>query len=276
VRRIVAYTSADAKAAISEGERLAAEVAAAGLMADGAPEFERRVNELKGQVGARFGGRRRRVGDARARSRLGDACCWCAFPSVTTRACACARAHGTLRALPSVPTPTRAGPRALDDRRRRPPPNPLAPTPPHPPTHPPTNTHTHRTHTLSLFLSPPPQPTKVDTAVIPAAAKAAIREDIAALARRVLDAQRAAAAAAKELATGEALAAADEAAGRGAHYVVKRIDVGADPKVGARWLVCLLFGVCVCCVGVRACVRLCVCVCVRVCVCMCWCACVRE
>lgn len=50
VRRIVAYTASDAKAAIAEGERLAAEVKAAGLMADGAPEFEKRVNELKGLV----------------------------------------------------------------------------------------------------------------------------------------------------------------------------------------------------------------------------------
>ncbi|KAI8469604.1 MAG: tRNA synthetases class II (A)-domain-containing protein [Monoraphidium minutum] len=123
VRRIVAYTSADARAAIAEGEALAGEVAAAGLLPDGSPEFERRVNELKGLV---------------------------------------------------------------------------------------------------------------DTAVIPAAAKASIRDAIAALARRVLDAQRAAAAAAKERATEEALAAADGAAAKGARHLVRRIDVGADPKALAE------------------------------------------
>ncbi|KIZ04229.1 alanyl-tRNA synthetase [Monoraphidium neglectum] len=123
VRRIVAFTAADAKAAILEGERLAAEVAEVGKLPDASPDFERRVNELKGLV---------------------------------------------------------------------------------------------------------------DVAVIPAAAKAAIREDVAALARRVLEAQRVAAAAAKERATEEALAAADEAAAKGARHVVRRIDVGTDPKALAQ------------------------------------------
>ncbi|GBF94304.1 alanyl-tRNA synthetase [Raphidocelis subcapitata] len=119
VRRIVAFTADDARAAIKEGDALAAAVAAAGKLPAGGAEFERRVNELKGAV---------------------------------------------------------------------------------------------------------------DTAVIPAAQKAEIRDSIAALARRLLDAQRAAASAAAERATEEALAAADAAAAAGARHVVRRVGVGADAK----------------------------------------------
>ena len=50
VRRVVAFTAADAAAAIAEGERLAAEVAAAAALPDSAPEFEKRISELKGAV----------------------------------------------------------------------------------------------------------------------------------------------------------------------------------------------------------------------------------
>ncbi|KAG2427688.1 hypothetical protein HYH02_014520, partial [Chlamydomonas schloesseri] len=70
----------------------------------------------------------------------------------------------------------------------------------------------------------------VDAAVIPAPDKAALRDELAALGRRVVEFQKAAAAANKALATAKAVAAADEAAAAGKAFVVARLDVGLDQK----------------------------------------------
>jgi len=50
VRRIVAYTAGDARAAIAEGDRLAAEVEAVGKLPESSPEFEKKVVDLKTAV----------------------------------------------------------------------------------------------------------------------------------------------------------------------------------------------------------------------------------
>ncbi|KAG2437150.1 hypothetical protein HXX76_005817, partial [Chlamydomonas incerta] len=70
----------------------------------------------------------------------------------------------------------------------------------------------------------------VDAAVIPAPDKAALRDELATLGRRIVDFQKAAAAANKALATEKAVAAADAAAAAGKAFVVARLDVGLDQK----------------------------------------------
>eukprot|EP00878_Enallax_costatus_P015464 GHUV01016198.1.p1 GENE.GHUV01016198.1~~GHUV01016198.1.p1 ORF type:complete len:245 (+),score=117.92 GHUV01016198.1:1379-2113(+) len=75
-----------------------------------------------------------------------------------------------------------------------------------------------------------PLKSAVDVAVIPAATKAEIRDRIAALIKRAMDAAKAAAAANKEAATAAAVAAADEAVAAGQGYVVLQLQVGVDPK----------------------------------------------
>lgn len=70
----------------------------------------------------------------------------------------------------------------------------------------------------------------VDAAVIPAATKAAIRDQLAILGKRVADAAKAAAAANKQRAVAEAVAAADAAVAAGRSHVVTRVDVGIDAK----------------------------------------------
>jgi hypothetical protein len=65
----------------------------------------------------------------------------------------------------------------------------------------------------------------VDTAVCPAAAKAAIRDRIAALTKRCLEAAKAAAAANKEAAAAAAMAAADAAVEAGKSVVVLQLQV---------------------------------------------------
>jgi hypothetical protein len=226
VRRIVAFTAADAKAAILEGERLAAEVAEVGKLPDASPDFERRVNELKGLVGG--------TGSAHVwaswASTFLHALKWLLKPSTTRlvlRAC--------LACLASALNPQASLRRGHMGRGTRPCVRYIRA----PATHVscPAKQAPPRRHHPPVKHAQPGQtraPRQVDVAVIPAAAKAAIREDVAALARRVLEAQRVAAAAAKERATEEALAAADEAAAKGARHVVRRIDVGTDPKVGGQ------------------------------------------
>lgn len=70
-----------------------------------------------------------------------------------------------------------------------------------------------------------PLKSAVDVAVIPAATKAQIRDRIAALIKRALEAAKAAAAANKEAATAAALTAADEAVAAGKGYVVLQLQV---------------------------------------------------
>jgi len=70
----------------------------------------------------------------------------------------------------------------------------------------------------------------VDVAVIPAVKKAEIRDQLTVLSKRVLEAAKAAAAANKEVAVAEAVAAADEAVAAGKGHIVRRVDVGLDPK----------------------------------------------
>jgi hypothetical protein len=67
----------------------------------------------------------------------------------------------------------------------------------------------------------------VDTAVCPAAAKAAIRDRIAALTKRCLEAAKAAAAANKEAAAAAAMAAADAAVEAGKAFVVLQLQVSS-------------------------------------------------
>jgi alanyl-tRNA synthetase len=71
----------------------------------------------------------------------------------------------------------------------------------------------------------------VDTAVCPAAAKAAIRDRIAALTKRCLEAAKAAAAANKEAAAAAAMAAADAAVDAGKAFVVLQLQVRSPPTV---------------------------------------------
>uniref|UniRef100_A0A383VXA1 Alanine--tRNA ligase n=1 Tax=Tetradesmus obliquus TaxID=3088 RepID=A0A383VXA1_TETOB len=76
----------------------------------------------------------------------------------------------------------------------------------------------------------------VDTAVCPAAAKAAIRDRITALTKRCLEAAKAAAAANKEAAAAAAMAAADAAVEAGKAFVVLQLQVGTDSKaVSDAW-----------------------------------------
>lgn len=76
----------------------------------------------------------------------------------------------------------------------------------------------------------------VDVAVIPAAQKAVIRDSIAALTKRCLDAAKAAAAANKAAAADAAMAAADTAVEGGKGYVVLQLQVGTDSKaVSDAW-----------------------------------------
>lgn len=85
-------------------------------------------------------------------------------------------------------------------------------------------------HTLCASPLPPADPVcappasrqAVDAAVIPAPDKAALRDEMGALARRVVEFQKAAAAANKALATEKAVAAADAAAAAGKAFVVAR------------------------------------------------------
>ena len=70
----------------------------------------------------------------------------------------------------------------------------------------------------------------MDTAVIPAAAKAALREGIAKLQKRVLDGLKAAGAANKRKAIDTAVAAAAAAVAGGRGYLVTELDVGLDSK----------------------------------------------
>mmetsp|Transcript_36663 Transcript_36663/g.81584 ORF Transcript_36663/g.81584 Transcript_36663/m.81584 type:complete len:1184 (-) Transcript_36663:438-3989(-) len=70
----------------------------------------------------------------------------------------------------------------------------------------------------------------VDTAVISAFTKAQLRDELAALQKRVLEAAKAAASANKTAAIGAATAAGDAAAAAGKSYIVVRLDVGSDNK----------------------------------------------
>lgn len=71
---------------------------------------------------------------------------------------------------------------------------------------------------------------EVDAAEIPAAAKAGLRDQLAALGKVVLENQKAAAAANKELAVAAAVAIADEAASAGKAYCTVTVSVGLDTK----------------------------------------------
>ncbi|EFJ48362.1 hypothetical protein VOLCADRAFT_120886 [Volvox carteri f. nagariensis] len=70
----------------------------------------------------------------------------------------------------------------------------------------------------------------VDAAVIPAVDKAALRDELAVLGRRVIEFQKAAAAANKALAAERAVAAADAAVAAGKSFVIGRLDVGLDTR----------------------------------------------
>ena len=70
----------------------------------------------------------------------------------------------------------------------------------------------------------------VDPAPIPAAQKAALRDQLASLQKRVLEGQKKAAAANKQRATQAAVADADNAVSAGQKFGVIRVDVGLDPK----------------------------------------------
>lgn len=67
----------------------------------------------------------------------------------------------------------------------------------------------------------------IDKAALPAAAKAALRNRLGALQRRVLDDQKAAAAANKVQATAAAVEAADSSAAAGQKHVALRLEVRA-------------------------------------------------
>ena len=67
----------------------------------------------------------------------------------------------------------------------------------------------------------------IDKAALPAAAKAALRNRLAALQKRVLEDQKAAAAANKAQATTTAVKAADSSAAAGQKHVVLRLEVRA-------------------------------------------------
>ncbi|DBB11178.1 hypothetical protein WJX82_002672 [Trebouxia sp. C0006] len=70
----------------------------------------------------------------------------------------------------------------------------------------------------------------IDPAPIPAAQKAALRDQLASLQKRVLEGQKKAAAANKQRATQAAVADADKAVSAGQKFGVMRVDVGLDPK----------------------------------------------
>lgn len=70
----------------------------------------------------------------------------------------------------------------------------------------------------------------MDPAPIPAAQKAALRDQMAALQKRVLEGQKKASAANKQRATQAAVADADAAVAAGQKFGVIRVDVGLDPK----------------------------------------------
>ena len=65
----------------------------------------------------------------------------------------------------------------------------------------------------------------IDKTALPAAAKAALRNRLASLQRRVLDEQKAAAAANKAQATSAAVEVADDAAAAGQRFVVLQLQV---------------------------------------------------
>ena len=70
----------------------------------------------------------------------------------------------------------------------------------------------------------------IDPSPIPAAQKASLRDQLAALQKRVLEGQKKASAANKQRATQAAVADADAAVAAGHKYGVMRVDVGLDPK----------------------------------------------
>jgi len=70
----------------------------------------------------------------------------------------------------------------------------------------------------------------IDPAPIPAAQKAALRDQLASLQKRVLEGQKKAAAANKQRATQAAVADADKAVTAGQKFGIIRVDVGLDPK----------------------------------------------
>ena len=70
----------------------------------------------------------------------------------------------------------------------------------------------------------------IDPSPIPAAQKAFLRDQLAALQKRVLEGQKKASAANKQRATQAAVADADAAVAAGQKYGVMRVDVGLDPK----------------------------------------------
>lgn len=75
---------------------------------------------------------------------------------------------------------------------------------------------------------------RLDAAVVPAVRKAQLRDELAALSRRVVEAAKAAAAANKELAVGVAVATAGQAVAAGKSHVVTRVEVGLDTKAVAE------------------------------------------
>ena len=70
----------------------------------------------------------------------------------------------------------------------------------------------------------------VDPAPIPAAQKSSLRDQLAALQKRVLEGQKKASAANKQRATQAAVADADSAVAAGQKFGVISVDVGLDPK----------------------------------------------
>ncbi|KAA6428526.1 MAG: Alanyl-tRNA synthetase [Trebouxia sp. A1-2] len=70
----------------------------------------------------------------------------------------------------------------------------------------------------------------IDPATISAAQKAALRDQLASLQKRVLEGQKKAAAANKQRATQAAVADADKAVTAGQRFGIMRVDVGLDPK----------------------------------------------
>lgn len=71
----------------------------------------------------------------------------------------------------------------------------------------------------------------IDKTALPAAAKSALRNRLAALQKRVLDEQKAAAAANKAQATSAAVEAADGAAAAGHKHVVLQLEVYAPQRL---------------------------------------------
>lgn len=111
-----------------------------------------------------------------------------------------------------------------------------------------------------------PLKSAVDVAVIPAATKATIRDRIAALIKRAMEAAKVAAAANKGAATAAAVTAADDAVAAGKAYVVLQLQVKQSTLFGTCTIAQLelsaavgLVDLCLCCLGVSNSANCCCC-----------------